>query len=180
MADLRTSFMILEDSATAAGLPLHKALEGETATAKNAHGVFAAKDPSGNFKYLETNAQNELKVSTAGDEAYVKATGTVAGSASFVAVATLTLVAGKTYRNIGWIVSCYRDAEFKFVQVDDMTTTDVTKGIIVGSGAPTDSDAQPGLSVVAGASGTQTLAIHAKNASALSDFRATLTAIEVQ
>lgn len=180
MADLRTSFTILEDSATAAGLPLHKALEGETVTAKNAHGAFVAKDPSGNFKYLETNAQNELKISMEGDLAQVSAKGTVSGSASFVDVATLTLTADKVYRNIGFICGCFRDAEFKIVQVDDATTTDRGLGILVGAGSLTVAEELAGLKVTAGSTGTQTLKIQAKNANALSDLRATLTAEEVQ
>lgn len=182
MADLRTAFMVLEDASTNAGLPLHKALEGESITNKNGMPAFAAKDVSDQFAYLQLNSQGELKVSSQGDTAGVKATGSVSGSATFVDVATITLAASKVYKNIGWIVSCWRDAEFKIVQVNDMTTTDVTKGIIVGAGDYTDSNELSGLSVTSGASGTQSLKIQAKNlvGSALSDFRATLSALEEQ
>jgi len=182
MADLRTSFVVLEDSSTAAGLPLHKALEGEAVAAKNAHGAFVAKDASSNFKYLEINTQGELKTTSQGDVSQENATGTATGSATFVDVATLTLTVLKTYINIGWIVGCWRDAVFQIVQLDDVTTTTVAQGLITGAGDYSDSSELPGLSVTAGASGTQTLKIQAKNlvGAALSDFRATITALEVQ
>ncbi len=182
MADLRTSFAVLEDSSTAAGLPLHKALEGEAVASKNGHAAFVAKDGSANFKFLEINAQGELKVSNQGDFAQVSAQGTATGSASYVDVASITLTVDKVYTNIGWIVGCWRDAEFKIVQVDDMTTTDVARGLMTGAGDYSDSGSLEGLSVTAGSSGTQTLKIQAKNlvGSALSDFKATLAAIEVQ
>lgn len=180
MADLRSSFTILEDSATQAGLPLHKALEGEAVASKNAHGAFVAKDPSNQFAYLEKNAQGELKVSNQGDEAYLSAKGSAVGSATFVDIATITLAVSKTYRNIGWIIGCLRDAEFKIVQVNDMTTTDIALGLIAGAGDYTDSGELRGLSVTSGASGTQTLKIQAKNFNALSDMRATLSVIEQQ
>lgn len=182
MADLRTSFAVLEDIATAAGLPLHKALAGDTATARNAHAALIAVDSGNLLQYLKVNAQGELIVSSDADTAQVSAKGQVTGSATFVDVATITLATSKVYRKIGWIVGCWRDAEFKIVQVNDMTTTDVALGLITGAGDYTDSDELTGLKITSGASGTQTLKIMAKNlvGAALSDFRATISAEEVQ
>jgi hypothetical protein len=60
-ADVRTSFPTLEDSSTQAGLPIHKALEGDSSTNKNAHGVFTAKKQSdGNFVYMLTDDDGRL------------------------------------------------------------------------------------------------------------------------
>ncbi len=178
MTDLRTSVAILEDAVTGGGLPLHKALEGDVAAAKNAHGALVAVDPSLNFAYLRVNAQSELITSSEADFAQVNAKGSASGSASFVDVATLTLSANKVYKNIGFVVGCYRDAEFKIILDDNGTPSDIALGLLMGSGSQA---AQlKGLKATAGATGTQQIKIQAKNQNVLSDFRATLTAEEVQ
>lgn len=59
--DLRPSFPPLEDFSTQAGLPLHKALEGDASANKNAHGAFVAKkDSDGTFVYMLTDEDGRL------------------------------------------------------------------------------------------------------------------------
>jgi len=63
--DPRPSFPSLEDAGTGAGMPLHRALEGETATGKNAQGAFSAKKQTdGTFVYMLTDADGRLITSS--------------------------------------------------------------------------------------------------------------------
>ena len=180
MADLRTSFPVLEDSSTQAGLPLHKVLAGDAAAAKNALAALVFKDPSGNLQYARVNSDNEVIVSTQSDEvACLNARGSVGGSASFVAVATITLGLDLKYNKIGWIVACFRDAEFEIIWNDNGVET-ILASILVGSGDINDSGELDCLEFMSGLIGTQELKIKAKNFNALSDFRATLSVLETQ
>lgn len=169
MADLRSVFVNLEDSSTKEGLPLHKALEGEAIASKNAQGALVAKDSSGNFKYIEIDDAGNVKSSVVEDSAPLSAHGTHAGSGSFVTVATITLAVGKVYRGLDWLVSCFRDAIFQIDQVDDTTTTTVLESIRVGNAMPSNSGALANFKITAGASGTQSLILKAKNLNATSD-----------
>lgn len=73
MADVRTSFVTLEDVTSGAGVPLHRALEGQAAAGKNAHGALTYKDASGNLQYALVNANREVVVSLeSGDRTVIK------------------------------------------------------------------------------------------------------------
>lgn len=181
MADPRTSFMVLEDVSSQAGVPLHKAVEGDAAAGKNAHPVLAAKDPSGNLIYLKTTAGGILQTTDAGTVICKKAKGELAaGSATLALVtgASIPLTVSKTYQAIGFIVSCRRDALFQIVQVDDATET-ILGEVVVGSGAYTVSNTLHCLTFASGSTGTQALKIVAKNFEALSSLRASITCEEV-
>lgn len=181
MSDPRTSFPVLEDSSTQAGLPLHKVAEGVAASGKNALAALAFKDPSGNFIYPKTDADGKIAITTSSDNiAYLSDTGEVAaGSGTLTDVADITLVAESEYRDIGFIVSCFRDALFQIVQVDDASET-VLAEILVGPGYLTHSEKLTGLNFIAGATGTQVLKVKGKNMNAQSSLRATLIVSEVQ
>lgn len=181
MADPRTSFMILEDSATQAGVPLHKIAEGNAVSGKNALPAMVAKDPSGNFVYLKSNAAGQLLIDQQAQVICKKAQGELAaGSATIADVtsAAITLTADKSYQNVGFIVSCRRDALFQIVQVNDATET-ILGEIVVGSGAYTISSQLHCLSFTSGSTGTQSLKIVAKNFEALSSLRASITVEEI-
>jgi hypothetical protein len=181
MADLRTSFTVLEDVSTQAGVPLHRALEGQAASGKNAHGALIAKDGSGNLQYVKVNANRELVVTTdSEDYASLSDTASVAGSASFVDVVTIPLVTSAVYRKITAIVGCLRDAEFKLVHDDDGTPADIALGMIISAGKTTGDFDFGQLEFTAGATGTQNLILQAKNFNALSDFRGLVACQEVQ
>jgi hypothetical protein len=181
MADTRTSFTVLEDSSTQAGLPIHKVLQGDALAAKNAIPALIAKDISGNLRYPLVDALDQLVVTTDSSAlANLSATGTVAGNAAFTPVATITLVANRVYRDISVMAACFRDAEFKLVFTDDVTPTDLALGILTGAGALSVAASLKSLEFTAGATGTQTLTLEAKNLNALSDFRGTIAVQEVQ
>lgn len=181
MADLRTSFPILEVSGTEAGVPLHKVLEGDASASKNALAALAFKDVAGNLRYPKVNANDELIISTESTDiaCLTDRIENAAGSATNVNLATISLLVDHEYQEIGFVVSCARDALFQIVQIDDATTT-ILADMVVGSGAYALSQELKCLSITSGSTGTQTLKIVAKNLNALSALRATLTVTEVQ
>jgi hypothetical protein len=77
------------------------------------------------------------------------------------------------------VVSCFRDAHFQIVQVDDVTET-ILADILVDAGQPTVAMQLEGLSFTAGSTGTQQLKIMGKNMNAQSALRGTISVIEVQ
>lgn len=183
MADPRTNFPVLEDASTQAGLPLHKVAEGVAASGKNALAALAFKDPSGNLIYPVTDTDGKIVITSEADNiAYLSAKGELAAGAGTLTVVTeceITLVAESEYRNIGFIVSCFRDAHFQIVQVDDASET-VLAEILVGPGHLTHSEQLVGLNFIAGATGTQKLKVMGKNMNAQSSLRASLMVAEVQ
>jgi hypothetical protein len=179
MADVRSVFVNLEDSSSKAGLPLHKALEGEAITSKNAQGALVAKDPSGNFKYLETDANGNLQAIVALDYVEKSASGTNAGNAAYQDIATITLAVDKVYKDFEWIVSCFRDSVFQLVQVDDVTETILVDGIRVGNSLLTSSGELAKLKFTAGPSGTQELVLRGKNLNATSTMDGTIAIKEM-
>lgn len=186
MADLRESFPTLEDVGTQAGVPLHKALEGDAASGKNAHGALVAKDPDGNLIYLKLNAGGSLAVTLDGAKACRSKRGTAVGSATFVDVAVMTLVNEASYEDIDWAVSCFRDAIFEIVYVTDVgdtNTEEILGDVLVGPGAFTSSGelsctkfTVPAANV---GTGVNELRLRAKNLNATSDFRGSISIGEI-
>lgn len=181
MSDPRTSFIVLEDSSSQAGLPLHKALEGEAIAAKNAHGALVAKNGT-NFAYLKVDPSTGALLTTSeGATECKKANGELAaGSASLATVtgAVIPLTTDTVYEDIGFVVSSRRDSLFQIIWNDDGVETVIAEAI-VGSGAPTFSAKLHCLSFTSGATGTQELKVVAKNFEALSSLRASLVANKV-
>lgn len=182
MADPRTSFTVLEDSGTQAGLPLHKVLEGDAAAAKNALAALIAKNGS-NLAYLKVDpTTGALLTTTEGATECLKAKGELAaGSGTIVAVtgAEIVLSTDTKYQEVGFVVSCRRDAIFQIIQLDDVTEN-VLAEIVVGSGAYTVSNQLHCLEFTTGSTGDQKLLVKAKNFEALSSLRASITVEEVQ
>lgn len=182
MADPRTSFTVLEDSSSQAGLPLHKVLEGDAYAAKNALPALVAKSGT-NLTYLKVNpTTGALLVDTGAATECLKAKGELAAGSSSLALvtgATIPLAVSTTFESVAFIVSCRRDALFQIIQVDDVTET-ILGEIVVGSGQYTISDQLHCLSFTSGATGTQSLKVMAKNFEALSSLRASITVEEVQ
>lgn len=183
MADPRVSFPVLEDAATQAGLPLHKAVQGDSAAARNAHAVIPATDAAGNLQYPKVDSQRRLYVSpNVGDYANLSERGELAaGSATFATVtgALITLVADLVYQEVGVVVSCTRDAHFQVVQVNDVTET-ILADVMLEGGESTFGIVIPNLTFTAGSTGTQSLKVVGKNMNALSALRATVSVTEVQ
>ena len=183
--DLRTSVMILEDSSSQAGLPLHKVLEGDAVAAKNALPALVAKVAGTNvFTYLKVDPSTGAVLMTSEGASVCKkspAGELAAGSATLALVtgAEITLTASAVYEEISFVVSSRRDSLFQIIQQDDTTDT-ILAEIVVGSGAYTFSSQLHCLSITAGATGVQKLKVKAKNFEALSSLRATITANEIQ
>lgn len=139
-----------------------------------------AKDPSNNLAYLKVNASGEVLAATdaAGADLYARGSNGT-GSATFVALATITLVASKTYRGIEGIGCCSRDALYKIAWNDNGVET-ILASFIVGPGDFSHSVQMNRVKFVAGATGAQTLVISAMNISpVLSGFRATVATTQL-
>ena len=178
MADLRASFTVLEDVSSQAGLPLHKVLEADAAAAKNALPALVAKDAGGLLRYNKTNTAGEVSVVVTSGKTCMSARGTASGSATFVDVATITLVNGEKYQDLDWVVSCFRDAVYEVLIVEDVGGLDteiILADILVGPGDFTDSGVLRCQEFTAPAADVNVLKVRAKNMNALSDFRASIT-----
>lgn len=103
-----------------------------------------------------------------------RARGTVAGNASLTTVATLTLAVSKTYENLDFIVSCFRDAIFQVILNDNGSET-IIADALCSPGQPSFHGQLTEAEFVTGASGTQSIIIKAQNLNATSDFRAAVS-----
>lgn len=160
----------------------HVDVEGDAAAGKEGLVAFAFKDSTGDLVLPQLNAAGALPVSAAVTSTRKKSTAgeLAAGSATIANVtgASITLTASKVYYGISAVVCSRRDSLFQLVQVDDATST-VLAECIVGAGQYSFEMLWPDMEITAGATGTQTLKIMAKNFEALSSLRATLTVNEV-
>lgn len=183
MADLRTSFPMLEDAVTAAGLALHKVLEGDAAAAKNALAGLIARNGAA-LAYLKVDpTTGALIVTSEGSKICRTKRGTATGSTAFVDVAVYTLANSKSYEDLNWVVSCFRDAVYEIVYVEDVGGTPIEMilaDILVGSGDFTDSGALKCATFTTPGAGVNELRIRAKNQSSLSDFRGSVSIEEIQ
>lgn len=181
MADVRESFPSLEDAGSGAGLPLHKALEGDVITAKNAQGALVAKRVSDStFRYLNLDDAGNLLVSTDGGGTPMFDSGTASGNVANQTVAEITLTAEAVYHGLDWAVSCFRDAIFEIVAINDpggTPTEQVLAYALCGPGDLTDSGAMPNLTFTAGDT-DPVLRVRARNLNTTSDFRASVATTE--
>lgn len=183
MADLRVSFPTLEDSATQAGLPLHKVLEGDSLTSKNAHAAFVAKDGSGAAKYLLQNDLGETLVSMEGNFVGLSDKGQVSGNLSIATIFDIPLQNDYVYKNISFLMTCLKDAEFEVVQIDDSAGTPVETSHFEPVTTPGNTNIAhnaPSFTFTAGSTGVCVLRVRTKNLYVASDFRASLSIQEVQ
>ena len=176
---------VLQDPVTFAGVPLAKVLEGDASASKNALAALGFKDAAGNLQYAKVNANNEIVVDIDSDEvACLSDSAKVTGDKDTEQdVISITLQNDLEYKNIGWIVSCFRQAEFRIVWIDDDggvgTETEIST-ILVGPGDYTSSGELECLNFTTGSVGVQTLKIVGLNKDQPSDLRATLTVKEIQ
>lgn len=85
--------------------------------------------------------------------------GAIAGTTSFTTIATIPLTNSKVYKEIGWIVSCFRPAIFEIIHDDDGVENN--KGTIRTD--RTDNGELSCARFTSGATGTQTLLIRGRN-----------------
>jgi hypothetical protein len=184
--DLGQSFHTLEDPVSLEGRALSKVLEGDAAALKNASAGLVAKDLSGNLIYLRTNAAGKLLVTSddpsasAGLNASAKVT--PAGANVETQVLEISLAPGLEYKNIGWILSCLRQAEYRLAVIDDPTGTPVETELATWLVAPGDvntSGQLENLSFTAPAT-DPVLRLYGSAKFVASDLRGTITLQEVQ
>lgn len=180
MAHLRETFPVLEDLASGEGRVLHEALQGTTAAGKSGLIGISFKDASGNLVLPQLTSEGKLPVDFAGAGVPKAASsdGEVAGSLTDTTVAEISLTANKTYGKLLAKGSCFKEAVYYLVQLDDVTETIIGHGL-VGAGdynTVIDLGAQE---IVAGATGTQKLILKAKNIGKVSDFMGHVSCLEL-
>jgi len=186
--DKRPCLPVMEESPSdKAGVPVHKALEGETTTSKNAIPVLCFKDPSGNFIYGKTNADGEQIISLeSGDKACLYDSGEDedGDASSYVDIATIVAQLTKVYREFGAIVSCFRDAMYRVVHIDDVggsPTETILAEFFTGNGNPSLAWQLACMTFdTTGGTGTQNFVLRGKNLNATSSLQGTLSIEEVQ
>jgi len=184
MAEIRTNFPTLEDPTSKAGEPLHKVLEGDGASGKNASASLVAKDPSGNLIYLNTDASGNVYVipdSTAA--ACLDDEGEVTGTTAYQTIATIVLQNNKEYKNLGFLGSSFRDAIYEIVAIADVGGTPVETRQLkfrTDTAHPTHSDELECISFTSGGTGVQHLILRAKNLNALSEISGLISIREIQ
>jgi hypothetical protein len=180
MAEVRESYPSTEDG-SGVGVPLSNAVDTVTAASgKNGSIGFAFKNSSGAVVLPALNVSGQILVTPeVGTKKF--ATGALApGSGTMVDItgATITLTATKVSTDVVVTVSCYRDALFNLVQIDDATTTILAR-FRVGPGQFSYVWTGNKKFVTAGAAGTQTLKVQGQNQNTLSEMDAEISLIEL-
>ena len=176
MADVRESFPTTENG-SGVGVPLSSVQEGDASAGKNAAPGLVAKDNTGDLVYLSTNAAGSLNIAISDGSVSKSSRGTVAGNTSMTTVCSIALTAGATYHGLSWVTSCFRDAIYEIVAIDDPAGTPIETilaDVLVGSGDFTDSGRLDDVSFVAGAT-APVLRLRAKNLNTTSDFRGSIS-----
>lgn len=177
MADLRTSICITEDPASQVGKPLASVVEDDLASGKNSQPALICKNQNdGKLKYLQIDDAGNLLVTMDGGGVEKTARGTAVGNTSLTTVCSIALTAGKVYKGLSWVASCFRDAIFEIVAINDPAGTPtevILADVLAGSGDLTDSGDLPYIKFTAGAT-APVLRLRAKNLTVASDFRGTI------
>lgn len=184
MAEVRESFPVLEEGGNGAGVPLAKAVNTVTDPSGLAGLIgFSFKDSAGKVVLPQLTSDGKIMVDTEADTGVDKsANGEVApGSSSEVMIAELSLTASKIYKDIEYQTSCFRDAEWRLVYVDDPTGTPVETLLgkwVSGPGQFTVNNSFKHLKFTA-PSTSPVLRIMAKNTNAQSALKAMISCIEI-
>lgn len=181
MPEVRSSYPTLENTSTGDGEALASVVTGDSPTAKKASIAIGFRDSSGNLVLPQLDSEGRLPVSQNGAGIEKAAAGSLAaGSATMVDItsATLSLTVNKVYAQIVVTVSCFRDAVWNVVFVDNGVSTIIGR-IHTGSGLPSYKWDANKKFVTAGATGTQTLKVQGMNATALSELDAEISCIEL-
>lgn len=179
MSHLRETFPVLENLATGEGEVLNTAVQGETAAGKNGMIGIAFKDSLGNLVLPQLTSEGKIAVDFEGAGIAKKATsnGEVVGSLTLTTIAEISLTPSKTHGKILAKGSCFKEALFYLVQVNDVTETIIGHGIVGAGDYNTVIDIGIG-EVVAGATGTQKIILKAKNLTKVSDFLGHVSCLE--
>jgi hypothetical protein len=185
-SDYIEAVAILEDidDVNKSGVKWSQAVDGDPSAGRNAGPMMVAIDQADNLRYLRLTDDNALIVST--DDPSVEAcladSAKVSGGISEQQILEISLVAGKTYRDLAYTGSCFRRAEFRIVVVDDPAGTPVETELetfLVNPNNPTHSHEKSCQSWVAPAT-SPVLRMYGTNVDVASDLRGTLTVKEKQ
>lgn len=179
MGHLRETFPVLENLATGEGEVLNTADAGATAAGKHGLIGFSFKDSSGNLILPMLTPEGKIAVDLEGAGVAKKASslGEIAGSLTLTTIAEISLTASKTYGKILAKGSCFKEAIYYLIQVDDVTETIIGHGIVGAGDYNTLIDL--GIAEIAtGATGTQKLILKAKNLTKVSDFLGHVSCLE--
>jgi hypothetical protein len=94
----------------------------------------------------------------------------VSGSLTFKTVTSITLTPSKKYRSLAWLVSSFRNSEFKIVGNNNSVLTDLVLSFKVGDGDFSDSGYFENFQYTAGGTGTQELILQGRNQTTLADM----------
>lgn len=179
MAHLRETFPVLENLASGEGEVLNTAVAGQTAAGKNGLSAFAFKDSAGNFVHPTLTPEGKIAVDLEGSGVAKTASseGEIAGSLTITDVAEIDLTASKTYGRISAQGSCFKEAIFYLVQINDAVET-IIGHALVGAGSYSEGIDLGIGEIVAGATGTQKLVLRAKNLVKTSDFLGHVSCLE--
>lgn len=179
MAHVRESFPILEDSVTKEGIALHKTENGEASAGKVGATVWAFKDASGNLVHPQLNSEGAIVVTSEGAGVPKSATsdGEVAGSLTLVTVCEVALSVDKTYGKVSANGSCFKEAIFYLVALDDAAEV-ILGSFIVGPGQYSFNLDLIATEFESGSTGTQKLQLKAKNLNKASDFLGSVACLE--
>lgn len=180
MAHIRESFPILEDAVSKVGEALHKSQNGDASAGKVGATVWAFKDSSGNLVHPQLNSEGKLPVTSEGAGIPKSATsdGEIAGSLTLTDICEVSLTASKTHAKIHANGSCFKEAIFYLVQVNDAVET-ILASFIVGPGQYSFNASLSSTEFVSGATGTQKLILKAKNLNKESDFLGDISCLEM-
>lgn len=176
MAHVRESFPILED-ASGEGTAVRQIIAGDSTAAKNGLLGFSFKDSSGNAVLPTLTPEGKVPVDFEGAGVPKDAAGSVAGSLTQVLVCEVALNTSKTHGKIHANISCFREAVFELIQLDDVTSTVIGRGI-VGPGQYSFKIDLGAKEIISGASGTQKLQLKALNLQKASDLAGDIACLE--
>ena len=178
MAHVRESFPMLED-ANQEGVAVRAIQAGDSTASKNGLLGFSFKDSSGNAVLPQLTPEGKIAVDMEGAGVSKSATsdGEVAGSLTLTDVCEVALNVSKTYGKVSANVSCFKEAMFYLVQLNDVTET-IIGHALVGPGQYTAEINLGQTEFVSGASGTQKLILKAKNLNKASDFMGNVACLE--
>ncbi len=127
---------------------------------------------------IHTKVANDPDEPVPSQEAGLLATlsdyGTNPGSAALVTLFDIPLLTSSNYKNLDWVVSCFRDVVFTFVHIDDVAgpATENVLAVIRAGSNQYNSTGLKKTPFVTGGAGSQVLRVRAQNITSTSQFDA--------
>lgn len=179
MAHVRESFPMLEDAVTKEGVAAHKSQNGDASAGKVGITGWVFKDSAGNLVHPQLTPEGKLPVDFEGAGVAKSATsdGEIPGALTLTDICEVSLNTSKTYGKIHANGSCFKEAIFYLVQVNDATET-ILSSFIVGPGQYSFHADLKATEFTSGATGTQKIVLKARNLQKESDFLGDISCLE--